>query len=74
MNTVRTRKKCLLKRGVHLWEVKNVVLKMYVAGTTTKCQLMGGVRSRGSTAVACTLKLLQVYMTHGHSKLTRPSV
>ena len=36
-------KKCPLRRGVCLWEVKNVV---FLAGTMTKCPLMGGVHLR----------------------------
>ena len=43
MHTLGTQKKCSLKRGVRLWEVKNVVIDKYVAKNMTKCPLMRGV-------------------------------
>ena len=38
MYVAGTMTKCLLRRGVSLWEVKNVQC-LYVAGTMTKCLL-----------------------------------
>ena len=66
-----SRKKWPLKRGVRLWEVKNVDKCLYVAKKMTKCPLTRGVRRRTRSPSKLSLTFRQKNKENGQVTITR---